>query len=462
MNIRIRLIAVFTILTILTPATAQTEKKTPPEAYIPIERPMIVDHERHIDTLSVMDRIALRTNSTDWLLLIPNAGIEFDIRNTNYNRNTIGLNIRYNWQTSHTYKPGMVYNIAEARIGFRNYFRVKEIEKKLWNTLPHKHIWDKPFSARHKRSKHPDAVFYRGAYLAFTKYSVKLGTEGRQGTAVSAGYQFGMVKPLYVFRNGHSLDLDLGAALGLAYTSYNKYRLDRESDCYPNVGKVDGQIMPVVNELRCALVYRLGKTPGTSKYRWRYDVDIPYMAMKDSIYLERVRHREDLHNTDSIQSMIRKDFWAVYDSLVTIERANTDSLNKIKLMEQKAQAELLKSQRAADKEKKKADRAALKAAQAAVKESPEGSESPEIPENPDSSESSESSGSSDIPKLPESTKFPENPESTKPSESPEPSESPDPSVPSENHEAQEQDNTKQDEDNTASSEEGKEAGDDNE
>ncbi|MBP3510905.1 MAG: DUF3575 domain-containing protein [Prevotella sp.] len=408
MNIRIRLIAVFTILTILTPATAQTEKETPPEAYIPTERPMIVDHERHIDTLSVMDRIALRTNSTDWLLLIPNAGIEFDIRNTNYNRNTIGLNIRYNWQTSHTYKPGVVYNIAEARIGFRNYFRVKEISKdeRDWNMHPHKHIWDKPFSARHKKSKHPDAVFYRGAYLAFTKYSVMFGSEGRQGTAVSAGYQFGMVKPLYVFRNGHSLDLDLGAALGVAYTSYNKYRLDRESDCYPNVGKVDGQIMPMVNELRCALVYRLGKTPGTSKYRWRYDVDVPYMNMKDSIYFARVAHKQDLHNTDSIQSMIRKDFWAVYDSLVTIERANTDSLNKIKLMEQKAQAELLKSQRAADKEKKKADKAALKAAQAAVRESPEGSESP------------------------------------KP-------------------EAKEPENTKQDEDNTASSEEGKEADDDN-
>ncbi len=342
---------------------------------------MIVDHERHIDTLSIADRLALRTNTIDWLLLTPNIGIEFDIRNTNYNRNAIGLNIKYNWQTSHTYKPGVVYNIAEARIDFRNYFRVKEMvwdsnkKEYEWNSAPHKHIWDKPFSARHKKSKHPDAVFYRGAYLAFTKYSVKFGPEGRQGNAISAGYQFGMVKPLYVFRNGHSIDLDLGAAIGITYTSYNKYRLDRESDCYPDVGKVSGQILPMVNELRCALVYRLGKTPGTSKYRWRYDVDIPYMMMKDSIHTAKVAHRQELYNTDSIQSMIRKEFWVIYDSLLVIERANTDSLNKIKLREQKAQAELLKSQKEADKEKKKADKAAAK-----LKGKEAGNALPETPE----------------------------------------------------------------------------------
>lgn len=426
---------------------------------------MIVDHERHIDTLSVMDRIALRTNSTDWLLLTPNIGIEFDIRNTNYNRNTIGLNIKYNWQTSHTYKPGVVYNIAEARIDFRNYFRVKEMvwdsnkKEYEWNSAPHKHIWDKPFSARHKKSKHPDAVFYRGAYLAFTKYSVKFGPEGRQGNAISAGYQFGMVKPLYVFRNGHSIDLDLGAAIGITYTSYNKYRLDRESDCYPDVGKVSGQILPMVNELRCALVYRLGKTPGTSKYRWRYDVDIPYMMMKDSIHTAKVAHRQELYNTDSIQSMIRKEFWVIYDSLLVIERANTDSLNKIKLREQKAQAELLKSQKEADKEKKKADKAAAKAAQAALKkpaESPKPSESSEPSENSENSADSESSENSEPS---ESSENSENSESSKKSES---SESTKASENSESSEPQAPENTIQDEDNTASSEDGKEGNDEDE
>lgn len=340
---RIRLILVFLIIVTI-PVKAQTTKETnkksarqtkkpPIEAVIPTERPMLIDSKSGIDTLTLNDRIGIRTNAADWLMLIPNIGIEFDLKNVNYNRNTLGINIRYNWQTSHTYNPGTVYNIAEARIDYRNYFRVKTIDKdsRNWKYNRHKHIWDKPFSARHKTSKHPNAMFYRGAYLAFTKYSVMLGNDGKQGTAISAGYQFGIVKPLYVFRNGHSLDLDLGVAIGVTYTSYDKYRLDRESNCYPTTGHADGQIMPMINELRCALTYRLGKTPSTSKYRWRYEVDTKYQEKHDNIHFTKVAHDIDVRNTDSIQGLIRKEFWAVYDSLLTIERANTDSLNKIKV-----------------------------------------------------------------------------------------------------------------------------------
>lgn len=362
---RIRLILVFLII-ITIPVKAQTTKETnkksarqtkkpPIEAVIPTEKPMLIDSKSGIDTLTLNDRIGIRTNAADWLMLIPNIGIEFDLKNVNYNRNTLGINIRYNWQTSHTYNPGTLYNIAEARIDYRNYFRVKTIDKdsRNWKYNRHKHIWDKPFSARHKTSKHPNAMFYRGAYLAFTKYSMMLGNDGKQGTAISAGYQFGIVKPLYVFRNGHSLDLDLGVAIGVTYTSYDKYRLDRESNCYPTTGHADGQIMPMINELRCALTYRLGKTPSTSKYRWRYEVDTKYQEKHDNIHFTKVAHDIDVRNTDSIQGLIRKEFWAVYDSLLTIERANTDSLNKIKVREQKAQAALLKSQKAINRKMKK-------------------------------------------------------------------------------------------------------------
>lgn len=339
------------------------DRKTPPEAVMPIERPMIVDNGVGVDTLALGDRFSVRTNATDWLMLIPNAGVEFDIKNVNYSRYAIGINLRYNWQTDHTYNPGMVYNIAEARIDFRNYFRVKVVDndERYWKFNRHKHIWDKVFSARHKKSKHPDAVFYRGAYLAFTKYSLMFGSEGRQGTAVSAGYQFGIVKPLYVFRNGHSVDLDLGVALGVTYTSYDKYRLDRESNCYPVTGKVSGQVLPMVNELRCALTYRFGKTPSTSKYRWRYDVDADYQYVCDTIHTAEVRHRIDVQTTDSIQSLIRKDFWAVYDSLLVVERASADSVNRVKVLEQKAKAASLKPKKASAAEtSEKADGAEVK------------------------------------------------------------------------------------------------------
>lgn len=350
---RKRLLTVFILLTILIPIAAQKENDIPPEATVQIEEPMRTDTDIHIDTLSARDRMGIRTNVADWLMQIPNVGIEFALGNTTYHRNTIGLTLRYNWQTSHTYKPGLVYNIAEARLDFRNYFRVKVIDPqgKEWTTVPHKHLWDKPFSARHKKSKHPNTVFYRGAYLAYTKFSFLFGSEGMQGSAIGAGYQFGMVKPLYVFRNGHSLDLDLGAALGVIYASYDKYRLDRTSDCYPKTGRADGKILPMLNELRCALVYRLGKTPVTRRYRWRYDVDMDYRDKKDSIYYANVKRREDLRNTDSIQSLIRKEFWAVYDSLKTIENAQADTIKMNKVREQKALAEQQKALKEARKRK---------------------------------------------------------------------------------------------------------------
>lgn len=349
-----RLLIVFALFTIFIPTAAQKENVIPPEATKQIDEPMTVDRERHVDTLSVKDRLSLRTNSADWLMLIPNIGMEFDLKNTNYSRNAIGLNLRYNWQTSHTYNPGLVYNLAEVRLDFRNYFRVKEIDTgSEWTRNPHKHIWDKVFSARHKRSKNPNAVFYRGAYLAYTKYSLMLGKEGRQGSAIGAGYQFGMVKPLYVFRNGHSLDLDLGVALGIVYTSYDKYRLDRNSNCYPKTGKVDGQILPMLNELRCALVYRLGKTAGTKKYRWRYDVDMAYQTKMDSIHDKYVQHKTDLHYTDSIQSLIRKDFYHVYDSLLKIKRAEQDTIKLMNVKKKKAEIEQKKAEKEAEKKKKK-------------------------------------------------------------------------------------------------------------
>jgi hypothetical protein len=44
---------------------------------------MVPVEKTGVDTLSLLDRIALRTNTVDWALLIPNFGAEFDIKNTN-------------------------------------------------------------------------------------------------------------------------------------------------------------------------------------------------------------------------------------------------------------------------------------------------------------------------------------------------------------------------------------------
>ena len=88
-------------------------------------RAQVMDTGHKVDTLSTAERLSLRSNAVDWLLLVPNVGIEYDILSTNWNRWSVGLNLRYNWQTSHTYKPGLVYNVAEARLEVRTYYRIR-------------------------------------------------------------------------------------------------------------------------------------------------------------------------------------------------------------------------------------------------------------------------------------------------------------------------------------------------
>lgn len=273
----------------------------------------VMDHRIKVDTLSAAERISVRTNMADWILFTPNIGVEYDLRGTNWNRWAVGLNVRGNWQTKHTYKPAMVYNIAEARVELKQYYRLRTTDKQLEQ---HKSFIDKVFSARREHVKHPSTTYYKGAYAAMTNFSVKTGSEGRQGSALSAGLLLGMVKPLYVFANGNSLDLEMAVAAGLAYARYDKFRHDRESDCYPVTQKKDWHIVPhpVLSELRVGFAYRFGKYPVTKKYRWRYDCDPAYRNITDSVGLAKDNDRKNRQTEDSLRTIMEREFKAVYDS----------------------------------------------------------------------------------------------------------------------------------------------------
>ena len=119
----------------------------------------VMDIGHRVDTLSNSERLSLRTNAVDWLLLIPNIGIEYDLKNLNYNRLSIGLNFRYNWQSSHTFKPGVVYNIAEIRAEVRNYYRIRLLSNYI---EPKKKKWQRLISPRKEVSRHPTTTYYWG------------------------------------------------------------------------------------------------------------------------------------------------------------------------------------------------------------------------------------------------------------------------------------------------------------
>ncbi len=288
------------------------------------------------DTLTFADRISVRTNAFDWFLLTPNIGFEFEIGNKEYNHWAAGVNFRYNWQTKHTFNPAQVYNIAEGQFNVRYYWHQRHYytndERKAFYRRTF--FWQRHKAAKKKVSteeeklnadkkkkrktnmrplaayspfvsdcdslegiKHPNATYYLGGYTSYTKYSIMLlSNKGYQGTAVSAGVSLGLIKPVYQFANGNSVDLDLGINAGLSFTQNDHYTLDRESNCYPLVKKNSWHIVPfpVVTEARIALIYRFGHRPVTQKYRWRYDVEAKRKHMLDSIFdAKGVKWRED-------------------------------------------------------------------------------------------------------------------------------------------------------------------------
>ena len=62
----------------------------------------LLENRTGVDTLTILDRIAVRTNTVDWMLLIPSLGAEFDVKPVTWNRWTVVFNLRGNPQTSHT------------------------------------------------------------------------------------------------------------------------------------------------------------------------------------------------------------------------------------------------------------------------------------------------------------------------------------------------------------------------
>lgn len=357
-------------------------------------RAQVMDTGHKVDTLSTTERLSFRSNAVDWLLLVPNVGIEYDIFSTNWNRWSVGLNLRYNWETSHTYKPGLVYNVAEARLEVRNYYRIRVFDGKFIE--PKKHKWERVVSPRRAESKHPTTTYYRGAFIAYNNYSLKLGTEGKQGNAIIAGGMWGMIKPLYEFNNGNSLDLEFATSAGVAYAKYDTYTHDRLDDCYPVKSTGKTAVLPVINELRVGFVYRFGSYPITKKYRWRYDVDLDYQERLDSTIRAERNAAEAKHLSDSIYGNISKKFWDAYNELAkkNKERAEKQAAIDKQNAEAKKAADkkAAEEKKAADKKAAEEQKAAEKAAKAAAKQAEKKakSETPPATETPEAALPAES------------------------------------------------------------------------
>lgn len=300
-------------------------------------RAQVFETRARIDTLKWNERISLHTNAVDWALLIPNIGVEYDIRSTNWNRWAVGMSAKTKWRTNSRFKQRLFYNVSEVRFEFRNYWRTRQIDGR--EVTKHTSFIDKLFSCRRTVVKHPHTTYYRGVYASAGDYSFLVDRKGRQGKFVSGGVTYGAMYPMYVFKSGNSLDLDLGISVGLVATNMEKFRL--VDDCYERTqpGKWKIVPFPMPTEARVGLVYRLGKYPINKKYRWRYDVDMRYRERYDSIRYEIEARRQERHITDSITNKIYNDFWLEYNKEAKLNLNNA----RIAAEKQKAEAAKLKA-----------------------------------------------------------------------------------------------------------------------
>ena len=191
------------------------------------------------DRISGLDRWAFRINALELLCTVPNINIEFDLSSSPFNRWSLGLTAKYNWNTTHSVPPPLVFNMFEIRPEFRRWYRLSPKEGRS--------------SAANERA------FFVGGYIHGGTYSIKPGTYGIQGPLWGAGALWGYEFPLYTYRH-FAIDFELGFAAGLGMTSYTGYSLNRSGSDYIRVPERSKGLhlcpFPIVSELRACFVFR--------------------------------------------------------------------------------------------------------------------------------------------------------------------------------------------------------------
>lgn len=315
------------------------------------------------DTLSIKERISIHTNAVDWLLLTPNLGLEVDLSDMDWGRNTVLFSGKWNGNSQHKFKPSWVYNRMELRGEFRHYFRTEPGGSIRTNDTTKVGIKDYFNYYFGKRKKNPRIwrAYYWGAYAAYGDYTIKLAKEGKQGSYVSLGGSFGFGIPLYTYKQ-NSLDFEIGGSLGFVFTKYDAFTHDAESDCYPLLPeKSKGWHLkpyPVPTNLHVSFVYRFRSIK--DKYKAINHERVEKRAAEKAARLAR----RDSINTikkavkDSIQSI--KD--ARKESILAKMEARKDSLansnlpsDSIKILERKMKLQA-KEEEKIQKEKEKAEK----------------------------------------------------------------------------------------------------------
>ena len=213
-------------------------------------------------------------------------------------------------------------------------------------------------------------------------YNLKLGKEGRQGTAYGAGVSLGYTAPLYGYANG-AVDIELGGSLGLIHRSYDVYTHDDESNIYAfDPSKSGSGILPIISDVRVAFVYRFmsveNKYKQTRDGERRYDrweakrLELKEIEDKARFRLDSLFSVEKKKGVTNIDSLLNKDdlkLWRKMQEEKTLqqqkeayEKMRKDAAKKLGI--ELTDSTSAKQLRAVEQEVKKMKEAAEEAAKA--------------------------------------------------------------------------------------------------
>ena len=225
---------------------------------------------------------------------------DFDLSRSIYNRMTIGLTAKWNWNTRHNYKPSVVFNVFEVRPEFRYYWRTTMKQPRDDDDTTRRSVrqWlkEEVFTTGRVDPKYWRA-YYIGGYVHGGKYSFKFGEEGRQGQMYGLGFTMGYGLPLYSYKSG-SIDIELGASLGIELTKYDVFTHNPDGNYYTKVESKSRGLhvvpYPVISELKVGFVYRVNSI--SNKYK-----RVDYVKQE----LKRQKREEAQLRRDSVQ--MRRD-----------------------------------------------------------------------------------------------------------------------------------------------------------
>lgn len=251
------------------------------------------------------ERWSFKTNAVDWLLTVPNATVEFDLSKSPYAKNTLSLSLLYNWESKHTYKPNIVFNLFSTKLEFRNYWRTQQ-RQIIANDTSKTTFWQKIKNGLSRRRLHPRMwrAYYMGGYASGGTYSTKFGSEGKQGQFVSAGLSLGYSVPLYGY-TGNNIDVEFGASIGAVATKYDVYTRSIESNSYvidPTRQKGWHVLpYPVVTDINVSLVYRFNSIK--DKYRL---INFEKIARKQEEKRQKENYRDSVNTANQIRQRLER------------------------------------------------------------------------------------------------------------------------------------------------------------